>query len=98
MTYTTEIVALANFIMAEVPGEPSQSEGAGHAAIRIIRTQQARIEELEKDARRYRLLRGPNDVATSPHAYGPEEAGVWGGKELDDWCDEHLPPLKEVKE
>ena len=27
---------LANFIMAEVPGEPSESEGAVDCAIRII--------------------------------------------------------------
>ena len=47
MSTKTELDALANFIMAEVPGEPSQSEGAGHTAIRIIRDQRARIEALE---------------------------------------------------
>ena len=31
-----EIDDLAKFIIAEVPGEPSQSEGAGTTAIRII--------------------------------------------------------------
>ena len=33
----SQIDRLANFIMAEVPGEPSQSEGAGDTAIRVIR-------------------------------------------------------------
>jgi len=33
----SQIERLANFIMAEVPGEPSQSEGAIDTAIRIIR-------------------------------------------------------------
>ena len=47
MTAKSEIDRLAKFIMAEVPGEPSQSDGAGGTAIRIIRTQQAHIEELE---------------------------------------------------
>jgi len=51
MSTKTELDALANFIMAEVPGEPSQSEGAGHTAIRIIRDQRARIEVLERDLR-----------------------------------------------
>ena len=32
-----ELDELAKFILAEVPGEPSQSEGAGTTAIRIIR-------------------------------------------------------------
>jgi len=32
-----QIDRLANFIMTEVPGEPSQSEGAGDTAIRVIR-------------------------------------------------------------
>ena len=33
----SQIDLLAEFIMAEVPGEPSKSEGAGECAIRIIR-------------------------------------------------------------
>lgn len=33
----SEIDKLANFIMKEVDGEPSQSQGAGQTAIRIIR-------------------------------------------------------------
>ena len=44
MSAKQEIDTLANFIMAEVDGEPSQSEGAGTTAIRIIREQQAKLE------------------------------------------------------
>ena len=47
MNARAEIYALANFILVEVPGEPSQSQGVGHTAIRIIRDQRARIEALE---------------------------------------------------
>ena len=32
-----EITKLANYIMAEVPGEPSESQGACDTAIRVIR-------------------------------------------------------------
>ena len=35
-----QIEKLANFIMAKVPGEPSQSEGAVDCAIRIIKSSQ----------------------------------------------------------
>ena len=40
---TSEIDKLANFIMAEVKGEPSVSEGAGVTAIRIIKNLQAEL-------------------------------------------------------
>lgn len=34
---TDQLDLLANFIMAEVPGEPSRDEGAGDCAIRLIK-------------------------------------------------------------
>jgi len=37
-TLQSQIDRLARFIMEEVPGEPSQSEGAVDTAIRIMRT------------------------------------------------------------
>ena len=40
LTPGEQIDKLAKFIMAEVPGEPSQSEGAIDTAIRIIRRRQ----------------------------------------------------------
>lgn len=36
-TLQSQVKRLAEFIMAEVPGEPSQNEGAIDCAIRIIR-------------------------------------------------------------
>jgi len=44
MSAKDEIDVLANFIMAEVTGEPSLSEGAGTTAIRIIRDLQSKAE------------------------------------------------------
>jgi hypothetical protein len=46
----SQIDRLANVIMYEIPGEPSQNEGACDTAIRIMRTQKARIRELEAQA------------------------------------------------
>ncbi len=44
----TQIDLLADYIIAEVPGEPSQNEGAGNTAIRIITTLKAQLERLQK--------------------------------------------------
>lgn len=38
-----QIDKLANFIMSEIEGEPSQNEGAGDTAIRIIKKLQAEL-------------------------------------------------------
>ena len=43
-----EIKRLASFIMTEVPGEPSQSQGAADTAIRVIRTLTAQRDELRQ--------------------------------------------------
>lgn len=43
-----QIDTLAGFILKNVPGEPSQSEGAVECAIRIIHQLQQKIAELEK--------------------------------------------------
>ncbi len=44
-----QIDKLANFIMAEIEGEPSENEGAVDTAIRIIKQLQARIATLEAE-------------------------------------------------
>jgi hypothetical protein len=46
-----QIDRLAKYIMAEVPGEPSQSEGAVDTAIRVMRDMQARLAAAEEKAR-----------------------------------------------
>ncbi len=38
-----QLSLLADFIMAEVPGEPSRSEGAGDCAIRLIKQYMALV-------------------------------------------------------
>lgn len=43
-----EILRLEDFIMDEVPGEPSKAEGAVDVAIRVIRERGARIREFEE--------------------------------------------------
>ena len=40
-TVSEQIGKLARFITEEIPGEPSQSEGAVDCAIRVMRDQQA---------------------------------------------------------
>ena len=47
---TSEIDKLANFIMAEVEGEPSQSEGAGDTAIRVIKKLQIELTKCHEAA------------------------------------------------
>lgn len=42
-----QIDKLADFILEEVEGEPSQSEGAVDTAIRVIRGLQKEVEELK---------------------------------------------------
>ena len=38
MTAESETEKLANYIMAEIPGEPAGDDGAGGTAIRIMKT------------------------------------------------------------
>ena len=42
-----QIDIFANFIMNEIDGEPSRSEGAGDCAIRIIRQLEIKLENAE---------------------------------------------------
>ena len=53
MSLYLQINELASFIMNEVPGEPSQSQGAVDTAIRIIRELQAENSELKEKAWKY---------------------------------------------
>lgn len=48
MSTNKQIEKLADFIMAEVDGEPSQSEGAGDTAIRIIRSLRDKLNAAEE--------------------------------------------------
>ena len=41
-----QIESLGNFIMNEVPGEPSQSQGAVETAIRLLRAYVPGVKEL----------------------------------------------------
>jgi hypothetical protein len=51
-TLEAQVDRLARFIMAEVPGEPSQNEGAIDTAIRIIRTLQTAKPKVTKEQAR----------------------------------------------
>ncbi len=42
----TQIDILSDFIMANVKGEPSRSEGAGDTAVRIIEQLQASLQQI----------------------------------------------------
>jgi|SRR3990167_760484 len=71
-------------------------EHMGERMLAFVAAAQAREEAHAKDAARYRILRGTGETQS---AYGPEEEGIWGGKELDDYCDAKLaassPPREE---
>jgi hypothetical protein len=51
----SQIKRLADFIIAEIPGEPSQSQGAVDTAIRIMRTQHHFIENMDKKVSKNQL-------------------------------------------
>ena len=71
-----QIELLANFIMENVEGEPSQSEGAVDCAIRIIANLQVKVAKLERVAR----AAGESLVRLSPNS---ERVVLLGdGKEL----------------
>jgi len=53
----------------------------------LVEAAKAREEADAKDAARYRVLRGDGSTQS---AYGPEEEGIWGGDELDEYCDGKL--------
>jgi len=79
----------------EASGEAWRKEGERlgqelGAAILHNMEAQARIVELQRDAARYQVLRGPDDDPTDTHAYRPEELCIWGGKELDEYCDRQI--------
>lgn len=38
---------LADYIISEIEGEPSRSEGAGDTAVRLLRSYRERVQELE---------------------------------------------------
>ena len=73
-----EMEKLANFIMVEIEGEPSQSEGAGTCAIRIIKQLQAEIKR-HKDA-----------VLGCDKCGNPEIHQEWEGTKLCQICYEDL--------
>ncbi len=43
----TQIDLLADYIMAEIPGEPSENEGAGDTAIRLLEQGKAALAQAE---------------------------------------------------
>lgn len=43
-----QLEKLADFIMAEIDGEPSQSEGAGDTAIRLLKRYRTALEKLSR--------------------------------------------------
>ncbi len=51
-----QVEQLGNFIMSDVPGEPSQSEGAVEIAIRLIKTH---VPGVEKDVNYDKVSYGP---------------------------------------
>jgi hypothetical protein len=74
-----QIDSLANFIMANVDGEPSQSEGAVECAIRIIKQQAER--EKQFNAMAACIVDTNKDyVAYEGHGFSPEDFGLTVGR------------------
>jgi len=46
MTAEEQIQYLADYILAEIPGEPSQNEGAGETAVRLLTKYRAGIKSM----------------------------------------------------
>jgi hypothetical protein len=87
MSAKSELDVLANFILAEVPGEPSRSEGAGRTAVRIIRHLTEQVAALEK------RLEAAERVCRNALARRRDPAGEVMGryddemdKALDEWA------------
>ena len=55
MNLNEQTTKLANFIMAEIKGEPSQDEGAIDCAIRIMTQQEKEIQRLIEEVRRLEI-------------------------------------------
>lgn len=72
-TLQGQIHKLSQFIMHEVPGEPSESEGAVDCAIRIIETLQIRNAELLA-AMKALIPEGWGDDGTMEHMPGIQQA------------------------
>jgi len=49
MSAEQQISVLANYIMAEVPNEPSCNEGAGDTAVRILRQYRSALERIMRE-------------------------------------------------
>ena len=49
MTARQQIDVLANYIMAEIPGEPSRSEGAGDTAMRLLKKYRAALQSAKSE-------------------------------------------------
>lgn len=45
MAEKSQIELLADYIMLNIPGEPSQSEGAGDTAIRLLKLYRQKVQE-----------------------------------------------------
>ena len=80
-----QIEELANFIMAEVDGEPSKNEGAVECAIRIIAEQAAKIERLrgiikneKQKVKRWRKEAQGHEVERLRESIERHRQDVWG--------------------
>lgn len=64
MADKSQIDLLAEYIMNEIPGEPSQSEGAGDTAIRLLKQYRAKLQGVPLVAVAFRayLVDGVKDL------------------------------------
>ncbi len=48
-----QIDLLADYITGEIPGEPSQDEGAGETAVRLLREYRSKLNRVVKELEGY---------------------------------------------
>lgn len=49
MSARQQIDILASYIMADVPGEPSRSEGAGDTAVRVLKQYRQALDDIMRE-------------------------------------------------
>lgn len=65
MSADKQLTILASYIMSEIPGEPSQDEGAGNCAVRLLKKYRRALEAVMLDLGDP----GPEYFANVIHAY-----------------------------
>ena len=70
----TQLDILAEYIMAEIPGEPSHSEGVGDCAVRMLKFYRDALSKVKQELG----VPGPGYMAPVANAYDIADAALRG--------------------